>query len=115
MSSTLRRLAPLFLLLGLASCTQPAPAATYTIEMYDNYFRPVELHFPTADVVRLKVVNHGKLIHNFEVDIRGHKGIVAGPGGDNVTTLLTPPPGRYPFACSVPGHQGMQGVIVIDP
>lgn len=101
------------LLLLLTTCGSVGPAVEQSISMYDNRFEPLEVTVARAEVLRLRLFNQGNDVHNFEINVGGHKAVVIGPKLDNTVTLFNPAPGRYPFICSVPGHQGMQGTLTV--
>lgn len=61
--------------------------------------------------VVFRVVNHGKLAHDFK--IAGRKTPIIKPGKSAVLRVVFRKAGRYPYLCTVPGHAaaGMKGVL----
>lgn len=76
---------------------------------------------------RFVLVNRGKVFHDFRVaevpgalaervraDEHDHVGEAeADPGESGATTVMLEP-GIYRYMCHVPGHQGMQGNLVVE-
>jgi len=60
-----------------------------------------------------KVVNKGKLSHNFKIN--GKKTPLLAAGKAATLRVLFTKAGRYPYLCTVPGHAaaGMKGVLVV--
>lgn len=63
--------------------------------------------------VVFRVVNHGKVAHDFK--IAGRKTPVIKPGKSAVLRVVFRKAGRYPYLCTVPGHAaaGMKGVLKV--
>lgn len=63
--------------------------------------------------VVFRVVNHGKVAHDFK--IAGRKTAIIKPGKSAVLRVVFPKAGRYPYLCTVPGHAaaGMKGVLKV--
>lgn len=63
--------------------------------------------------VVFRVVNHGKLAHDFK--IAGRKTPLIKPGKSAVLRVVFRKAGRYPYLCTVPGHAaaGMKGVLKV--
>lgn len=61
--------------------------------------------------VVFRLVNHGKLAHDFK--IAGRKTPVIKPGKSAVLRVVFRKAGRYRYVCTVPGHAaaGMKGVL----
>lgn len=61
--------------------------------------------------VVFRVVNHGKVAHDFK--IAGRKTPIIKPGKSAVLRVVFRKAGRYPYLCTVPGHAaaGMKGVL----
>jgi plastocyanin len=82
-------------------------------------FVPGEIRVPAGASVRVDFANTDPTTpHNFETlgQYRNTR-VVLWPGERRTTGFIaTDKPGRYPFICSVRGHQeaGMTGVIVVE-
>jgi uncharacterized cupredoxin-like copper-binding protein len=63
--------------------------------------------------VVFRVVNHGKVAHDFK--IAGRKTPIIKPGKSAVLRVVLRNKGRYPYLCTVPGHAaaGMKGVLKV--
>lgn len=63
--------------------------------------------------VVFRVVNHGKVAHDFK--IAGRKTPIIKPGKSAVLRVVFRKAGRYPYLCTVPGHAaaGMKGVLKV--
>lgn len=63
--------------------------------------------------VVFRVVNHGKVAHDFK--IAGRKTSIIKPGKSAVLRVVFRKAGRYPYLCTVPGHAaaGMKGVLKV--
>ena len=63
--------------------------------------------------VVFRVVNHGKLAHDFK--IAGRKTPIIKPGKSAVLRVVFRKAGRYRYVCTVPGHAaaGMKGVLKV--
>jgi uncharacterized cupredoxin-like copper-binding protein len=63
--------------------------------------------------VVFRVVNHGKVAHDFR--IAGRKTPIIKPGKSAVLRVVFRKAGRYPYLCTVPGHAaaGMKGVLKV--
>lgn len=63
--------------------------------------------------VVFRVVNHGKVAHDFK--IAGRKTPVIKPGKSALLRVVFRKAGRYPYLCTVPGHAaaGMKGVLKV--
>jgi uncharacterized cupredoxin-like copper-binding protein len=65
-----------------------------------------------AGTVTFKVINKGKLGHDFKIG--GKKTAVLGPG-KSATLKVTLKKGKFPYSCTVPGHAaaGMKGTLTV--
>lgn len=63
--------------------------------------------------VVFRVVNHGKVAHDFK--IAGRKTAIIKPGKSAVLRVVFRKAGRYPYLCTVPGHAaaGMKGALKV--
>ena len=66
-----------------------------------------------AGAVAFKLVNKGKLAHDFKIGGKTSAKIQPGKKGALVVTLKK---GKYPYLCTVPGHAaaGMKGVLAVS-
>ncbi|OFW77643.1 MAG: hypothetical protein A2201_08620 [Alicyclobacillus sp. RIFOXYA1_FULL_53_8] len=98
----------------------PAPAKldgrVMRIFATEYRFIPNVVKIRRSEKATLELKNEGKDVHNLTFPTLSLKTPDIPPGG---TALLPLPanlsPGRYPFVCTVPGHQqrGMRGVLVV--
>jgi uncharacterized cupredoxin-like copper-binding protein len=104
--------------LGMLAWALPATAhqshampATINVTAFDIGFKLSAKSAPSG-VVIFKVMNTGKLQHDFSID--GRKTPLLN-GGKSNTLRLTLKKGSYPYKCTVPGHAaaGMKGVFVV--
>ena len=65
--------------------------------------------------VTFKVVNDGKLPHDFSFGDAIGKSEILEAGQSQTVTIKFPKPGKYTFICTVEGHQeaGMIGVLTV--
>ena len=102
------------------------------IEMTEFAFRPPVVRVPARRLVRLVLVNHGQIAHQFEtvylyktlavvvntalrVEANGVEFLRLQPGGTATLTFLSRVHGRFPFACTIEGHKeaGMVGLLEV--
>ncbi|PTR13414.1 cupredoxin domain-containing protein [Cereibacter azotoformans] len=114
-------------------------ARTVTVAMRETedgrmVFDPPVLDFAAGETVRLAIRNEGEQEHEFVMDapdeIQEHKAMMAempdmvhrdvnalrlGPGESGEIVWTFGAPGRYEFACLIPGHYegGMHGPLVV--
>ena len=80
--------------------------------------KPTEFHFTLSKAsvpkgsVTFKIVNKGKLAHDFK--IAGKKSKMVQPG-KSTTLKVTLKPGKQKYQCTVPGHAaaGMKGTLKV--
>jgi plastocyanin len=99
----------------LAACGQPLPTdralRTVATEMQ---FTPSTLTAQVGDIVYITLVNEGQVAHNLLVDLPSGTRQVAAPDGvDAVLSFPAREAGTFRFYCSIPGHEAMQGTLVI--
>jgi|SRR5712691_8014483 len=98
--------------LTLAPTAAPRTTAT-TVAVTAKEFKFVlsKRTVPHGTVV-FKVVNKGKLPHDFKIS--GHKTALVAPG-KSATLKVTLTTGSKPYLCTVPGHArlGMKGVLKV--
>ena len=105
-------LAAPFAALAAGTGTTAAKATTITV----TAGKPTEFHFTLSKSsvakgsVTFKVVNKGKLAHDFK--IAGKKSPMVQPG-KSATLKVTLKPGKMKYQCTVPGHAaaGMKGTL----
>ncbi len=116
-----------YLLLGLLP--RPLAALTVTPQTYSTLpgmetrefsFQPGELRVQAGQPVALRLLNHDRAPHSFDVDeLDVHAPMTSGEPGLVVFTATRP--GSYLFYCAVPGHadkasqRGMVGRLVVTP
>lgn len=116
-----------YLLLGLLP--RPLAALTVTPQTYGSLpgmetrefrFKPVELRVQAGQPVALRLMNHDRAPHSFDVDeLDVHAPMT--PGEPGLVVFTASRPGSYLFYCAVPGHadkaseRGMVGRLVVTP
>ena len=99
-----------------------------TVVMVDNSFQPDHVVFKAGQVYELRLVNHGKDMHEFtapefwkaatvkdkrQLANAGTDAVVQ--GGKTVSILLiAPPKGQYKLTCADHDWDGMVGSITVD-
>jgi uncharacterized cupredoxin-like copper-binding protein len=102
---------------GHAVPAKPAAAAatvpTVTVTMTDFKFKLSKLSVPAIGKVKFKVVNKGKIGHDFKVN--GVKTKLLGPGKTQTITVNFKKKGRFAYICTVKGHAtlGMKGTFAV--
>jgi plastocyanin len=99
----------------LTACGQPLPTdralRTVATEMK---FTPSLLTAQVGDIVYITLVNEGQVAHNLLLDLPSGTRQVAAPDGvDAVVSFPALEAGTFRFYCSIPGHEAMQGELVI--
>ena len=89
-----------------------ASVTTVTVTMKEFKFALSRRSVPIGTVV-FKLVNRGKLAHDFK--IAGKKSALIKPGATGSLRVTFSKAGRYPYTCTVPGHTagGMKGVLTV--
>ena len=92
-----------------AARPQRVTAATVTVKMTEFKFALSKLSVPHGKIT-FKLVNKGKLAHDFEIGTKKSPHIAPGKTG---TLTLTLAKGRHPYKCTIDGHAkaGMKGVL----
>ena len=110
---------------------------TVTIDMSDNMrFTPERISVREGETVRFVVRNKGKMLHEMVIgtadELREHAALMAkfpdmkhdepymvhvDPGKSGEIVWNFNRPGRFEFACLIPGHYeaGMRGTIAVTP
>ncbi len=101
--------------IGVAAASTQATAKKVTVDMTEYKFKLIGAKGIKHGVpVVFKVVNKGKLLHNF--DIQGVKSSkVIGPGKTTTIRVTFKKAGKYPYLCDVPRHAelGMAGTLTV--
>lgn len=89
-------------------------APSITIDAGELWFEPDLIEIAAGDPVNLTVTNRGQVFHDLVIAELNFRLDVA-PGDTATGGLTIEQPGRYTFACSVPGHAtgGMQGTLAV--
>jgi len=97
---------------GRAAGTTRVKTTTITVAASEFKFKLSKKTAPVGTVV-FKVVNKGKIAHNFKID--GKKTPLLKPGKSATLKIAFKKKGRFSYLCTVPGHAalGMKGVFAI--
>ncbi len=110
----LRSLACITLLAILSGCGPPLHERSITVESTEMRFIPDRLEATLGEQVFLNLRNTGKLGHSLTFQFpSGDRTISAEGGMEAIMAFPANVEGSFRFYCSVPGHAGMEGVIVI--
>jgi nitrite reductase (NO-forming) len=92
--------------------TGRAQATTVTVTATEFKFKLSKAKVPRGKIT-FKVVNHGKLPHDFK--IAGKKTKLLKPGQSTTLTVTITKSGRFAYLCTVPGHAaaGMKGKLAV--
>jgi uncharacterized cupredoxin-like copper-binding protein len=98
---------------GTASAKPKPKVIKVTVVMREFKFALSRRSVPTGTTVVFKVVNRGKITHNFK--IAGKKTKNLNPGKSTTLTVKFVKKGRYRYVCTIPGHAaaGMKGVFAV--
>ncbi len=102
--------------LGVAplAASKPAATQTSTVTVTAKEFKfALSARSVKAGAVTFRIVNKGKLPHDFK--IAGKKSRLIRPGGNAFMKVTFRKKGKYRYICTVPGHAGagMRGVFTI--
>jgi uncharacterized cupredoxin-like copper-binding protein len=111
---------PIALLAVLASLLVAGPATarpaavkatTVTVTMKEFKFILSKTSVPHGKIT-FKLVNKGKLAHDFEIALHKSQKIAPGKTGVLVVTIAK---GKHPYKCTIDGHAkaGMKGVLKV--
>ncbi len=106
-------------LLGYASATaygasHATPKVMHvTVTMTEFKFKLSVKQLPSVGTVIFKVVNKGKIEHDFKIN--GKKTPLVKPGKSVTLKVVFKKKGRYAYLCTIPGHAaaGMKGVLAV--
>jgi uncharacterized cupredoxin-like copper-binding protein len=98
---------------GTASAKPKPKVVKVTVVMKEFRFALSRRSVPTGTTVVFKVVNRGKITHNFK--IHGKKTRNLNPGQSATLTVKFTKKARYAYVCTIPGHAalGMKGVFSV--
>jgi len=98
---------------GAASAKPKPKVVKVTVVMREFRFALSRRSVPTGTTVVFKVVNRGKITHNFK--IAGKKTKNLNPGKSATLRVKFTKKGRYAYVCTIPGHAaaGMKGVFAV--
>ena len=104
-------LAALVVTASVAARPTAATATTVTVTMTDLKFKLSKTRVPRG-VVTFKLVNKGRLPHDFKIAGKKSKLLAGGKTGSLRVTLTK---GKKPYVCTVPGHAtaGMKGTLTV--
>jgi uncharacterized cupredoxin-like copper-binding protein len=96
---------------GTTASTHKTKPVTITVVAKDFSFTLSKRTVPVGSTVVFKVVNRGKIGHNFK--IAGKTTKLIAPGKSATLTVKFAKKGKYAYLCTVPGHArlGMKGVF----
>jgi plastocyanin len=107
---------------GCAGAAQPSPsssaAALELVVATDGAaelrFVPAAVSAPANTAIRLTLRNVSTQAHNltFADPKLGATRTIVEAGGSDAFDLVTPDPGRYPFACTI--HMEMSGTLTVE-
>jgi uncharacterized cupredoxin-like copper-binding protein len=122
----MRRFLPLFLTTAVAAtamlalrpaAARPAAAtatrATQVTVVAKEFRFVLSRRSVRTGAVTFRVVDRGRLPHDFE--IAGRKSALIAPGKHGLLRVVFRKPGTYRYVCTVPGHAqaGMKGVLKV--
>jgi plastocyanin len=78
-------------------------------------FEPSELRVSSGSLITLTFQNASSMPHNltFTEGLEAGTDTIVRPGTSDQLLLAPPPPGAYPFVCTI--HEGMAGTLVVEP
>jgi plastocyanin len=110
----------------LAGCVEapPMPSATARTDVDVTIstapgdrlaFQPAETTVRATGPIRLTFQNGSSLPHNmtFTAGVEAGTRTIVRPGTSDQILLAPPPPGAYPFVCTI--HDGMAGKLIVEP
>jgi uncharacterized cupredoxin-like copper-binding protein len=99
---------------GARAMLKPKPKVVkITVTMREFRFTLSRRSVPTGTTVIFKVVNRGKITHDFK--IAGKRTENVSPGKSTTLKVRFAKKGRYGYLCTIPGHAaaGMKGVFAV--
>jgi nitrite reductase (NO-forming) len=98
---------------GAADAKTKPKVVRVTVVMREFKFALSRRSVPTGTTVVFKVVNRGKITHDFKIHGKRTKNL--NPGKSATLTVKFAKKGRYAYLCTIPGHAalGMKGVFAV--
>ena len=96
-----------------ASFSSASGGKTVVMVMKNVRFQPEQLEVPAGQGIRILLDNHDLFVHTFTVDDLDID-ITIGAKGEKVVELPLLKPGSYELSCKVPGHEAMDGTLVLS-
>jgi len=98
---------------GRAGQTSSTATKTITVSATEFAFKLSTRSVPVGTTVNFKVVNKGKIGHNFSISGKTTKLLL--PGASQTLTVKFPKKGVFPYKCTVVGHAaaGMKGKFAV--
>jgi nitrite reductase (NO-forming) len=98
---------------GTADAKTKPKVVRVTVVMREFKFALSRRSVPTGTTVVFKVVNRGKITHDFKIHGKRTKNL--NPGKSATLTVKFAKKGRYAYLCTIPGHAalGMKGVFAV--
>jgi nitrite reductase (NO-forming) len=98
---------------GTADAKTKPKVVRVTVVMREFTFALSRRSVPTGTTVVFKVVNRGKITHDFKIHGKRTKNL--NPGKSATLTVKFAKKGRYAYLCTIPGHAalGMKGVFAV--
>jgi len=99
--------------IGRASQATPSATKTITVSATEFAFKLSARTVPVGTTVVFKVVNKGKIGHNFAISGKTTKLLL--PGKSQLLTIKYTKKGVFPYKCTLPGHAaaGMTGKFAV--
>lgn len=107
---------------GCAATAQPTPSSSAAVRELviatdgaaELRFVPAAVSTPARTPIRLTFRNVSTQAHNltFANPALGGTRTIVEAGGSDTFDLVTPGPGRYPFACTI--HMEMSGTLTVE-
>lgn len=92
------------------------PVRAIEITMVEYRFDPAVVAVKPGESVRFRLINRGSLEHEFESHELKLAEVIVQPGETREVAWSAPAtPGEFTFLCDIPGHEGMEGKIRIQP
>jgi uncharacterized cupredoxin-like copper-binding protein len=111
----LLRFVLLLSIIALAACGSPLPAERELIVVAtEMQFTPDRLEARAGAPIFIRLRNDGQLAHNLRIELPyGDRTVSAEPGVDAILALPATGAGEYRFFCSILGHEGQEGILVV--
>lgn len=104
----------LALLALLGGCGASLRERTLSVNATEMVFAPTQLEAEVGEQVFVHLVNNGAVAHNLVIELpSGDRTVSAEDGVDAVLAFPARDAGSFRFFCSIPGHEGMEGIFTI--